>query len=121
MRKIFLFREIVGVPRNTEKNVILRIKGLYVQPISFYESNLNPKSDGKVLSNIILDKWFKDVDLDKAVSELFPITSIEQINEILLPLEQKITEIVERTDPSSVMFVGEILSRIRHRFQSFLS
>ena len=61
------------------------------------------------------------MDLDKAVSELFPITSIEQINEILLPLEQKITEIVERTDPSSVMFVGEILSRIRHRFQSFLS
>ena len=121
VRKIFLFREIIGVPRNTEKNIILRIKGLYVQPISFYEANLNPRVDGKVLSNIILDRWFKDVDLDKAVSELFQITSIEQINDILLPLEQKLREIIERTDPSSVMFVGEILSRVRHRLQSFLS
>ena len=121
IQKIFLFREIVGVPRNTEKNIILRVKGLYVQPISFYEANLNPRIDGKVLSNIILDRWFKDVDLDKAVSELFQITSIEQINDILLPLEQKLREIIERTDPSSVMFVGEILSRVRHRLQSFLS
>lgn len=121
IQKIFLFREIVGVPRTTEKNVILRIKGLYVQPISFYESNLKPNNSGKVLSNIILDKWFKDVDLDKAVAEFFKIQSIEQINDVLLPLHQKLEEIVKRTGPSSVMYVDEILSRIRHRLQSFLS
>ena len=121
IRKIFLFREIVGVPRNTEKNVILRIKGLYVQPISFYEANLKPDNSGKVLSNIILDRWFKDVDLDKAVADFFQITSIERINDVLLPLHQKLEEIVKRTGPSSVMYVDEILSRIRHRLQSFLS
>jgi hypothetical protein len=121
IQKIFLFREIVGVPRNTEKNVILRMKGLYVQPLSFYESNLSPKGSGKVLSNLVLDKWFKNTDLDEAVCKFMGITSIEQINEILLPLHKKLEDVIQRTDPTSIMYVDEILSRLRHRFQSFLS
>jgi hypothetical protein len=121
VQKIFLFREILGVTQNMEKNVILRIRGLYIQPLSFYESNLKPSQAGKVLSNIILDKWFKDVDLDQAVADFFHITSIEEINGILLPLRQHLEEVVDRTDPSSIMYVDEICSRIRSRLQSSLT
>ncbi len=121
IRKIFLFREVLGVTQNCEKSIILRKKNLYIQPISFYESNIRPSTSGKVLSNLILEKWFIGKDLDKAVCEFFNIDDLENINNILLPLKDKLESVINRVDPNSIMYVDEILSRIRSRLQFILS
>ena len=121
IRKIFLFRELLGVSQNFEKDIILRKKNLYIQPISFHEANIKPSTSGKVLSNLILEKWFIEKDLDQAVCEFFEIDNLENVNNVLLPLKDKLEKVITRVDPNSIMYVDEILSRIRSRLQFILS
>ena len=121
VQKIFLFRELLGLTMNFEKNIILRKYQLHIQPISFYEANMKPGNSGKVLPGTVLDKWFKKTDLDTATCKFFNIDKIENMNEVLLELKGKLEETFLRVDPSSIMNVDEILTRIRSRLQFILS
>lgn len=121
VRKIFLFRELLGLTMNFEKSIILRKKHLYIQPISFYETNMKPGDTGKVLPGTILDKWFKKIDLDTATCNFFNIDKIENMNEILLEFKGKLEQVFNRVDPNSVMNIDEIVTRIRSRLQFILS
>jgi len=121
VQRIFLFRELLGLTMNFEKNIILRNKSLYIQPISFYETNMKPGNSGKVLPSTILDKWFKNTDLDTSTRVFFNIDKIENMNEILLTLKTKLEKVFNRVDPNSIMNIDEILTRIRSRLQFILS
>lgn len=121
VQKIFLFREMLGLTMNFEKNIILRKYPLYIQPISFYEANMKPGSSGKVLPETVLDKWFKNTDLDSATCKFFNIDKIENMNEVLLELKGKLEKTFNRVDPTSIMNIDEILTRIRCRLQFNLS
>jgi hypothetical protein len=120
VQKIFMFRELLGLTMNFEKNILLRKKQFYIQPISFYETGMHPSKSGKVLPNTILDKWFKNTDLDSETCKFFNIDNIENMNEVLLDLKTKLEKIFNRVDPNSIMNIDEILSRIRSRLQFIL-
>jgi hypothetical protein len=120
VRRIFLFREILGISQNYEKNIVLRKKGFFIKPVSFYEANMNPSHSGKVIPDTILDKWFKKTDLDEAVQKFFNVNKLEDINKTLLDLKNKLVDIFNRVDPNAITNLDEILSRIRSRLQFFL-
>jgi len=120
VQKIFVFREILGTSKNYEKNIILRKKGFFIKPISFYETNMTPSSIGKVIPDTILDKWFKETNLDASVLKLFKVEKMEDINKVLLELKNKLMEIFNRVDPNAITNIDEILSRIRSRLQFVL-
>lgn len=120
VRRIFLFREMLGTSSNFEKNIILRKKGYYIKPVSFYEPNMNPSHHGKVIPDTILEKWFKDTDLDEATKIFFNIDKLENINKILLDLKKKLLDIFNRIDMNAITNLDEIISRIRSRLQFIL-
>ena len=120
VQKIFIFREILGMSKNFEKSIILRNKGFYIRPISFYDPNMKPNCGGKVIPDTILNKWFKNTNLDEAVLKLFEIDKLENITFVLLKLKTKLEKICLRVDPNSITSMDEILSRIRGRLQFIL-
>ncbi len=120
VQNIFIFREILGMSKNFEKSIILRNKGFYIKPISFYDPNMNPIHEGKVIPETIINKWFKNTDLDEAVLKLFKIDKLEDITNLLLNLKTKLDEIFLRVDPNLITNIDEILTRIRSRLQFIL-
>ena len=120
VQKIFLFRELLGTSRNYESSIILRKNKFFIKPISFYEPNMNPSLNGKVIPDTILDKWFKNTDLDRMVKDFFKVEKFEDINKVLLDFRNKLNIIVERVDPNAITNLDEIISRIRSRLQFIL-
>ena len=106
--------------KNFEKSIILRKQKNFIIPISFYDPNMEPSIEEKVIPNTILEKWFKDTTLDQEVKKMLNIENLEQISQILYDLRNKLEEIVMRCDSKSIMFVDEILKRIGSRLQYIL-
>ena len=120
VQKIFIFRELLGMSKNFESSIILRKKGYFIKPISFYDPNMSPGNIKTVLPNTILEKWFKDTDLDKVVLKMFNVNKVENINSVLLELKSKLDKIVERVNPDAITHIDEIIARIRSRLQFIL-
>ena len=120
IQKIFVFRELLGLSQNFEKNIILRQVKKFIKPISFYEAGMNPANEGKVIPNTILDKWFENSSLDEGVKKLFSIHNKEEITVLSHKLREQMDKIVERVDKNSILNVGEIITRIISRLQYIL-
>lgn len=114
VQKIFIFRELLGMTANFEKSIILRNKGLYIKPISFNDTNMAPYSEGKVIPETIIKKWFNDGDLNEAVLKMF---GSENINLVLLKLKSDLEKICLRVNKDLIINIDEILTRIRARMQ----
>ena len=121
VQKIFIFRELLGMSKNFESSIILRKKGYYVKPISYYDPNMSPGNIKTVLPNTILDKWFKNTDLDKVVLKLFNVDKPENINSVLLELKTNLDKIAKRVNPDAITHIDEIVARIRSRLQFILT
>lgn len=119
IRNIFLFRELMGVSRSTEKSIIFRQYKDIIKPISFYEPNMNPNKDYKVISNTVLNKWF-DGSIDTYMREFLNISKREEITETLFKLRSEMEKIVNRIDKRAIAYVDAILNRIRSRLQHIL-
>ena len=121
VQKIFIFRELLGMSKNFESSIILRKKEYFIKPISFYDPNMSPGNIKTVLPNTILDKWFKDTDLDKVVLKMFNVDKPENINSVLLDLKSKLDKIAERVNRDTITYIDEIIARIRSRLQFILT
>jgi len=114
VQKIFIFRELLGMTANFEKNIILRNKGLYIKPISFNDNNMAPYSEGKVIPETIINKWFKNSSLNEAILKMF---GTKNINFVLLKLKSELEKICLRVNKDLIINIDEILTRIRSRMQ----
>lgn len=112
VQKIFLFRELLGVRANFEKNIVLRNKGLYVNPISFNETEMEPHDNKKIIPETIINRWFKEETLNEVLVKIF---ETDNINLVLLKLKSNLDEICLRVDKESISAVDGILTRIRSR------
>lgn len=118
VRKIFLFRELIGITRSTEKSIICRvING--VKPISFYEPNMKPNKNGKILSNKNLNKWFNG-SLDNYLIKFLKIKDKHCITKVIFNLRIEMEKIVNRIDKKAIGYIDQILSRIQSRLQHIL-
>ena len=117
VQKIFVFRELLGLSKNFESSIILRKKGYFIQPVSFYEPNMNPGSCKTVLPNTVLQKWFPKTDIDHSVLKIIPVDTAENINSVLSELKGKLDKIANRVNPDAITHMDEIISRLRSRLQ----
>lgn len=124
IQKIFAFRDMLGMSRSYEKSIILKDinskKLKYMVPVSFYEPNMTPSNDGKIIPNSVLEKWFHDTTIDDVIKKMLKIDKPEDIGSGLLKLRQNLENIVERCDRDSIMFVDEILTKIGSKLQFIL-
>lgn len=120
IQKIFTFRELLGISKSFEKSILLRdniLSDTKITPISFYEPNMVPSKNEKVISNKILDKWFKDTTLDDSVKKLLKVKNHEDMGKVMCELRSQLDNVIERVDPTAIMHADEILSRVRSRLQ----
>ena len=120
VRKIFAFRELLGMTKSYEKSIILREYKKYIVPISFYEPNMEPSCGKFILPKTVLEKWFEDISIDEVVKKMLEIESSQEITLKLYNLRSEIEKIVERCDRNCITFVDEILSRVGARLQHIL-
>lgn len=120
VRKIFLFKEIMGATRSSEKSIVLRNNGILIKPISWYEPGMKPVKDAKVISNSVLKKWFDDTDMDREMMKFLQISQIADITKLLFQLRNKMEKIVKRIDITAISYVDAILYRIQSRLQHIL-
>jgi hypothetical protein len=121
IQKIFVFRELLGITKSFEKNVVCRKERMQVKTLSFYEPNMMPFNENKVTPNTILDKWFNNTTIDEVMKDMFRIRKLEYLTSLLANLRKKMNYIVHRVDKNMVGQVDEILSRIRSRLQFILN
>lgn len=120
VRRIFLFREMLGITRSNEKSIICRDTPLMIKPISFYDPNMIPIKNGKVLSNNILNSWF-DGSLDESIKDFLHIENRNDITGLIFKLRTKMEEIVNRIDKKYIPYIDQIVSRIQSRLQHILN
>lgn len=122
VQKIFVFRELLGITKTYESSIVLRNKITHIQPISYYEPNMKPETEKKILPQTVLERWFIHVhtDVDQITKQILCIDKLEDITKNLHFLKEKLVCIVNRVDISMNTSVDLILSRIRNRLQCIL-
>lgn len=124
IRKIFAFRDMLGMSRNTEKSIILRkinfVNYNYILPISFYDANMEPSTAKTRISQIILEKWFNDISVDEIIKKMLKVKYLDEITEVLYTLRKKLENVVQRCDSNHIIFVDEIIAKIGTKLQSIL-
>jgi hypothetical protein len=120
VRKIFVFRELLGMSKSYDTSIILKKAKREIIPISFYEPNMVPSCGKSPIPKTVLEKWFKDVSIDEMVKKMLKIDSSKEIVNVLYKLRLEIEKVVERCDRNSITFVDEILSRVGARLQYIL-
>ena len=121
VQKIFVFRELLGMSKNFESSIILRKRDYFFKVMSFYEPNMTPGDTKNVLPNTILNKWFKNTDIDTVVLKMFNVDNPENIISVLLDLKSKLDKIAERVNKDAITYIDEIIARIRSRLQFILA
>ena len=134
IKKIFAFREMMGVSKTNESSVILRMekyKGKeYVTPISFLEFKMEPAKEKIVIPKTVMDKWFINVSYDEnekevrkdlrtvdVILDMLKIKKPEEISSVLFNLRYEFEKIVERVDRNNITFVDEVIERIGNYLQ----
>ena len=120
VRKIFTFRELLGMSKNHEKSIILRDFEDRILPVSFYEPGMEPAHKGKVIPESIMKKWFDGITIDQCVTKLLEVYDINDMSKKLSILRKDLEGIVLRVDKEQITMVDEILTRIRKRLQYIL-
>ncbi len=119
VKRVLLFREIMGISRSNEKGIICRVNNRSVKPLSFYEPNMYPNKNTKVLSNKILNEWFEG-DLEKSLKEFFSIRYSKDITTYIFKLRIKMEKIIYRLDRKYIPYIDFILARIQSRLLQIL-
>ncbi len=117
VQKIFTFRELLAISRSFESSIVLRIYKNRIKPISFYEPNMAPGGNSKIIPETVLEKWFKDTSIDEVIKNMTKIKDASEITSFLLQLKTKMDEICTRVDSNLITSTDEIVSRIRSRLQ----
>lgn len=117
VQKIFTFRELLAISRSFESSITLRVYKNRIKPISFYEPNMNPGGNSKIIPETVLEKWFDNTTIDDVIKDMLKINSIEEMGPLLLNLKTKMDEACMRVDPTLITTTDEIISRIRSRLQ----
>lgn len=120
VQKIFVFRELLGLSRSWESSIILRERNHFMRPMSFYEPNMTPASEEKVIPNTVLEKWFKNTSLDDVVKKLLKVEKLEDIPKTIHNLRTKMETVVNRVNKDEITHIDEILKRINNRLQFVL-
>ena len=120
VQKIFAFRSLLGMSKSYETSIILRERNNYVIPISFYEPNMEPSSEGKI-PNTVLEKWFKNISIDEVVKNMLKIKDLKEIVNVLHNFRSELEKVVQRCDRTSISFVDEILTKIGSCLQYILN
>jgi len=120
VQEIFAFRELLGVTCSYSSSIIIRQGKNSFYPISFYEPTMLT-TDKKIIPFTVLEEWFDDSSIDKAVKRLCKINTIERLGIVLHNLRSKIEETINRVDRSAISYKACIMNRITERLQTTLN
>ena len=117
VQNIFIFRELLGIYKNTEKNILVRSYNHDIKIIGCDEPDLKPFKKNKCISNAILEKWFNEEDV-YILTEKFLKLSDMPLNEKsckILQILGLLQSTINRVSKDLITYADEIVTRIRTR------
>ena len=119
VQKILAFREVFGISKTYETSIRIREGPIFSYPISFYEPNIVHHGQQLIVSNMLLDRWFKNINLDKCIKKLLQINKLDDIPDCILKIRNIMELVIERLDRTQISYRDLVISRIMHRVQSY--
>lgn len=116
IRKIFVFKDILGVNKNDESHIIIIKNENNCFPISYMESIVTDSNS--TISTAILEKWFIDINIDDIVKDMTNIENGDQVLDKIYNIHDNIVSIIEKMDRNLITFADLIRSRLLIRLQS---
>ncbi len=130
VQNIFIFRELLGICKNTEKNIIIREEKNIIKVIGCDEPDLKPFRKKKCISDAMLQKWFSDshncnTSYDDESEDSIDILTEKFLGVANLTMEEKTAKVlhllnelqytINRVCKNLITFADEITTRIRSR------
>lgn len=116
IKKIYIFRLIMGICNNKDLNILLIYNNNGLLPISINESKIDFNKDhihtGNTLSNVVLKNWFDSrwYNVFNLYKELFTENS-------LIRMERQFTNIIDRINPQSKYIINPIMIKMEKIFK----
>lgn len=119
MRKVLIFRDIMGIRQNFERNIICRVIDEQYYPISFNDQDniflaKNNSDNTKVSSSRVLYKWFGRDPMKDTYMRMIDNVEDDPIKKI--HFYNRIKKEIERVDPNMIWLLNHIKERSTRKF-----
>jgi hypothetical protein len=115
VKQILAFREIMGITKTFSSSIQILNGSNGSYPISYYEPGYSKNDQDRVIPETLIDEWFKDISLDNYIRQMLNITDIDSCNEKIMILRNQLNSVIERIDPSSIIYTDIVVSRLIRR------
>lgn len=119
VQNIFIFRELLLLCNNHEKNILIRkfemSDHIIYHPVSQQEKNykINEKRKQQIIPSTIYRKWFKYNDKKTVlITILKQIYQEDQISTIIFTIQEKLEQIIKNFNPKYSLYGQEIINRL---------
>lgn len=108
VRRILVFRYIVGLPSINERSILMRGKKMY----SYGDESVKFSDEDRCLTKALHERWFKEENMvSTLISMLKRGDSFDQINDIL-EIRINIEKVIKKIDRRHLNIVSIIIDRI---------
>lgn len=114
IRKIFAFKEMLGITSNNESNILI----IDQKAISCNEFSIKNGEHESCLSNTLIDKWFKNINLNDIIKEISKAYHADRVSSRAFIIYEKIVKIIEKIDRKLITFADIIKLRLLTMLQS---
>lgn len=118
VRKIFIFKEILGINSNTEKNILILNNDDIQIAVSNNECSIKKGENESCLSDTICQKWFKDLDTNIFIQEMVKVHHPDRVSSKSFKIYEKIVNVIERIDRKLITFADLVKLRLLTKLQS---
>lgn len=115
MRRIFLFRDIVGLTVSNDSSIRLRYVGKGYVPMSFKETKTCILQERSILPITILEKWFNNMKITDVARQIMGIYESTDLSEYLFHFRNDVERIIKRVNRDLLWMSVYIVERLSDR------
>lgn len=118
--EIFTFRELLGIKKTYETNIMIRKGEHRCYPVSYVEKNVIDCTGKNVLSEDILNKWFNHNEFNECIRTITNIDKNNIDDNMTVKtciMRYKIQNIINRIDSGYIEYADFIHTRILNQIQ----
>lgn len=121
VQKIYIFRNIMGIPQNFDRSIRVRISNNLMTPLSFTESKMDPQFH-KAMSKTCIRKWFDNDEsiIKELLNEMLQTKTDEDVEYKIPLIRGEMDNIFSRINKDATMYKTFIIRNLQNKIGSFV-
>ena len=113
--QVLAFREIFSITGTYESGIVMRMTGKGYYPVSFRECSTQMGNDLSVISNRLMEKWFRDDSMSQVLCDLLGVNEGTDLSIVLWHQRQIVEAIIRRIDDEYLWLLTTLQDRLSQR------